>query len=150
MNYLILETIVMCLERPLEQALKESPVGAPLSMTDFSVEKGYDFDFKYGQCKEFQDIKIPTPMSKGKRKHHKRKSKGKKKYRFPSTFFEPILENIDEEKEIEIDPLRLNYCEKKLTTKHRERSLDKRSRSMLEDGRRFRHRHYHKRDKVAS
>lgn len=138
----------MCLERPLEQALKESPVGPPLSMTDGNMEKGYDFDFKYGQRKEcMDDIKAPSP--KVRRKHHRRKMKGKKKFRFPSTFFEPMLENIDEEKEIEIDPLRINFKEK-LSSKHRERSLEKGSRSNTEDGRRFRHRHYHRREKVAT
>jgi len=144
----------MCLERPLEQALKESPVGPPVSMTDFNMEKGYDFDFKYGRkSSSMDDMKpIRSPSPKARRKHHRRKLKGKKKYRFPSTSFEPILENIDEEKEIEIDPLRISVRPdgKKMSSKHRERALENGSRVPTEDGRRFRHRHYHKREKATT
>jgi len=145
----------MCLERPLEQALKEAST-SPVSMTDYNLDKGYDFDFKYGHRKDhLEDLKGPicrTASPRGKRKHHRRKVKGKKKFRYPSSFFEPILENIDEEKEIEIDPLRLTkLTDKKLSSKHRERALESgKSCSPTDDGRRFRHRYYHKREKAST
>jgi hypothetical protein len=146
------KTLVMCLERPKEQAVSEIPV----SMTDYTLEKGFDFDFKYGQSQAFECMdnsvssRSPSSSPRVRRKHHRRKLRGKKKYRFPSTFFEPSLENIDEEKEIEIDPLRLGRKEKKLSSKHRERALEGGSRSSLDDGRRFRHRHYLKREKAST
>lgn len=143
----------MCLERPKEQAVSESPV----SMTDYTLDKGFDFDFKYGQSKAFEclDNSMPetrtrSPSPRARRKHHRRRLKGKKKYRFPSTYFEPCLENIDEEKEIEIDPLRLGRKEKNLSSKHRERALHGGTRASLENGRRFRHRHYLKREKAST
>lgn len=143
------ENINMCLERPLEQAVSESPV----SMTDY-VEKGYDFDFKYGQRKDhLEELKAPTRSSspRAKRKHHRRKLKGKKKFRLPSTFFEPMLEKIDEEKEVEIDPLRLvRVKDKKMSSKHRERALENGTSSPTDDGRRFRHRHFIKREKATT
>jgi len=139
----------MCIERPLQQALSESPV----SMTDYNVDKGFDFDFKYGHSKGFshEDMEMPTrsPSPRARRKQHRKKLKGKKKFRFPSTFFEPSLEKIDEEKEIEIDPL-LRLKDKKLSSKHRERARESSSRSTTEDGRRFRHRHYIKREKAST
>lgn len=146
----------MCLERPLEQALQEGSV-TPVSMTDFNLDQSYDFDFKYGLRKDHLEDLSKGPISRtasprGKRKHHRRKVKGKKKFRYPSSFFEPMLENIDEEKEIEIDPLRLTkLTDKKLSSKHRERALESGvTCSPTDDGRKFRHRHYHKRERAST
>ncbi|KAK3734484.1 hypothetical protein QZH41_000097, partial [Actinostola sp. cb2023] len=118
-----------------------------------TCNKGYDFDFKYGQSKEFvdlEDLKAQSPSPRARRKSHRRKLRGKKKFKLPSTYFEPSLENIDEEKEIVIDPIRLDIRYKKMSSKHRERALESGSRSSTDDGRRFRHRHYLKREKAST
>ncbi|EDO49206.1 predicted protein [Nematostella vectensis] len=141
----------MCLERPFEATLGEKP----LSMTDLSQQKAYDFDFKYGQkpydALDFAfDLKVMdrSMQTRKKRKHHRRKQKGFGRKKFPSVLFCPSLENIDEDKEVVIDPLRakMHFDNRNLASLHKERALGG---TVIEDGRKFRHRYY-KREKATT
>ena len=132
---------VMC---KTELFQEDSPVSLlhddkPLTMKELSVDKVYDFDFKYGQksALDFNEdlIAIDISMMQSPRATRRRRIKRRK---YPKFSFVPSLEDI---KENELFETSSDDEKKDLAAIHRERALSC-GLSVKEEGRRHRHKRH--------
>lgn len=110
----------------------------PLTMKELGVEKGFDFDFKYGQksAYEFNEdlAAIHQSMMQSPKINRHRK---KKRRKYPKFRFVPSLEAIKENELFETHFESIRKLEKDLASIHEERALN-RGMSITEEGRRER------------
>ena len=110
----------------------------PLTMKEIGVEKGFDFDFKYGQksaCEFNEDLAAihQSMMQSPKINRHRKK----KRRKYPKFRFVPSLEAIKENELFETHFESIRKLEKDLASIHEERALN-RGMSITEEGRRER------------
>lgn len=110
----------------------------PLTMKELSVEKGVDFDFKYGQksALDFNEdlAAIDLSMMQSPKVNRHRK---KKRRKYPKFRFVPSLEDIKEHELFETQLESMRKFEKDLASIHEERALNC-GMSIKEEGRRER------------
>ena len=132
---------VMCKTEILHE---DSPVvllhdDKPLTMKELSVDKVYDFDFKYGQKSAVDFHKdlaaIDLSMMQNPKGTRRRRIKRRK---YPKLSFVPSLEDI---KENELFELSFEDEKKDLAAIHRERALSC-GLAVKEEGRRHRHKRH--------
>lgn len=110
----------------------------PLTMKELGVEKGFDFDFKYGQksaCEFNEDLAAidQSMMHSPKINRHRKK----KRRKYPKFRFVPSLEAIKENELFETHFESIRKLDKDLASIHEERALN-RGMSIAEEGRRER------------